>query len=119
VKRAAIGVFFVPIALTAQQTGDAWANIGPTPAAAEGRPGVDRPVQSLELAVEPGRRRFQVNSRAEAAYAGVQACAKFWWFSSRRVLEVRAGADVWRVKASRASAWYATRFHGVGDQRGR
>src|SRR5215471_21022704 len=35
VKRAAIGVFFVPIALIAQQTGDAWANIGPTPAAVE------------------------------------------------------------------------------------
>ena len=33
VKRAAIGVFFVPIALMAQQTGDAWVNIGPTPAA--------------------------------------------------------------------------------------
>ena len=32
-KRAAIGVFFAPIALIAQQTGDAWANIGPTPAA--------------------------------------------------------------------------------------
>jgi len=35
VKRAAIGVFFVPIALMAQQTGDAWVNIGPTPAAVE------------------------------------------------------------------------------------
>src|SRR5215831_16413649 len=33
VKLATIVVFFAPIALIAQQTGDAWANIGPTPAA--------------------------------------------------------------------------------------
>src|SRR5215467_10405539 len=33
VKLATIGVFFVPIALIAQHTGDEWANIGPTPAA--------------------------------------------------------------------------------------
>jgi hypothetical protein len=35
VKRAAIGVFFVPIALIAQRSGDSWANIGSTPAAVE------------------------------------------------------------------------------------
>ena len=32
-KLATIGVFFVPIVLIAQHTGDEWANIGPTPAA--------------------------------------------------------------------------------------
>src|SRR5215468_4443438 len=35
VKRAAIGVFFVPIALIAQQSGAAWTNIGPSPAAVQ------------------------------------------------------------------------------------
>ena len=34
-KLATIGVFFAPIALIAQHTGDEWANIGPTPAAVE------------------------------------------------------------------------------------
>jgi hypothetical protein len=55
---------------------------------------------------------LQTDARSlmQAAYAGVEAWAKFWWFSSDGVVEVRCGADVWRVKASRASAWYSERF---------
>jgi hypothetical protein len=35
---------------------------------------------------------------------------KFCWWPSDGVLEVRSGVDVWRVKASRAIAWYSERF---------
>jgi len=35
VKRAAIGVFLLPMTLLAQQSGAAWTNIGPSPAAVE------------------------------------------------------------------------------------
>ena len=41
-KRVAIGVFFAPIALIAQQSGAAWTNIGPSPAAVQA------------IAVDPG-----------------------------------------------------------------
>ena len=34
-KRAAIGVFLLPMTLLAQQSGAAWTNIGPSPAAVE------------------------------------------------------------------------------------
>jgi hypothetical protein len=46
----------------------------------------------------------------QAAYAGVEARAKFWWWPSDGVVEVRSGADVWRVKAPRAITWYSERF---------
>ena len=44
-----------------------------------------------------------------AAYFGVEAWAKFRLWPSDGVLEVRSGAEVWRVKASRAIAWYIER----------
>lgn len=46
----------------------------------------------------------------QAAYVGVEAWAKFSWWRFDGVLEVRCGADVWRVKASRAIGWYSERF---------
>jgi len=46
------------------------------------------------------------------AYAGVEAWAKFWWFSSDGVMDVRCGADVWRVNASRARLGTANAFPG-------
>ena len=54
--------------------------------------------------------RTEASSLMHAAYAGVEAWATFWWWPSDGILEVRSGADVWRVKASRASAWYSERF---------
>lgn len=45
-----------------------------------------------------------------AAYAGVHEWAKMWWFSSDLIIEVRADDTTWRVKAARASAWYAEQF---------
>ena len=38
----------------------------------------------------------EASSLMHAAYAGVEAWAKFWWWPSDGVLEVRSGADVWR-----------------------
>ena len=52
----------------------------------------------------------EASSLMHAAYAGVEAWATFWWWPSDGVLEVRSGAEVWRVKASRAIAWYSELF---------
>ena len=59
----------------------------------------------------------EASSLMHAAYAGVEAEAwsDFCWWPSDGVLEVRSGAEAWRVKVSRAIAWYSERFPGRRD----
>jgi hypothetical protein len=52
----------------------------------------------------------EAESPFAAAHAGVQVWARFWWFSSDSVIQIRAGEKEWCVRAVRASAWYAQRF---------
>ena len=55
----------------------------------------------------------EASSLMHAAYAGVEAWAKSGGWPSDGVLEVRSAVEVWRVKASRANAWYDDGFEPV------
>jgi hypothetical protein len=53
----------------------------------------------------------------EAAYAAIREWGKLWWYSSDGVIEVRAGPQRWRVRASRVAAWYSERFSRTSAKR--
>ena len=55
----------------------------------------------------------------DAAYQGIREWSMLWWFSGDALIDVKADADHWRVRARRVAAWYSEQFHKRSNLRSR
>jgi hypothetical protein len=60
---------------------------------------------TLPPAADPDSMEVEAASVFDAAASAIERWSMVWWWNGARIIEVRAGDEVWRVSVERVREW--------------